>query len=119
MTRHYGSPQTVGALQGKSQYCCKPISDLKTQIARRQRDLIVQQPSKEFSELRKEVPEEAIFTSVVGKNCGGFRASEIHCRCDGNAYTLTVILDTEGNIFGGLTPVKWESPTWNGKWEGQ
>jgi hypothetical protein len=26
-----------------------------------------------------------------------------------------VILDTKGNIFGGLTPVKWESPVWNGK----
>jgi hypothetical protein len=26
-----------------------------------------------------------------------------------------VILDTEGNIFGGFTPVKWESREWNGK----
>jgi hypothetical protein len=26
-----------------------------------------------------------------------------------------VILDTNGNIFGGFTPVKWESPRWNGK----
>jgi hypothetical protein len=30
-----------------------------------------------------------------------------------------VILDTEGNIFGGFTPVEWESRVWNGKrdWE--
>jgi hypothetical protein len=28
---------------------------------------------------------------------------------DGHANTLTVILDTNGNIFGGFTPVKWDS----------
>jgi hypothetical protein len=39
----------------------------------------------------------------------GFRAREFHRRCDGHANTLTVILDTEGNVFGGFTPVKWES----------
>jgi hypothetical protein len=39
----------------------------------------------------------------------GFEAKEFHCRCDGHVNTLTVILDTKGNIFGGLTPVKWES----------
>jgi hypothetical protein len=26
-----------------------------------------------------------------------------------------VILDTKGNIFGGFTPLKWESRVWNGK----
>jgi hypothetical protein len=26
-----------------------------------------------------------------------------------------VVLDTEGNIFGGFTPLKWESRGWNGK----
>jgi hypothetical protein len=45
----------------------------------------------------------------------GFGASEFHCRCDGHANTLTVILDTEGNIFGGFAPVKWESRKWNRK----
>jgi hypothetical protein len=25
-------------------------------------------------------------------------------------------LDTEGNIFGGFTPVEWESRVWNGKY---
>jgi hypothetical protein len=39
----------------------------------------------------------------------GFKAREFHRRCDGHANTLTVILDREGNIFGGFTPVKWES----------
>jgi hypothetical protein len=27
-----------------------------------------------------------------------------------------VILDTKGNIFGGFTPVKWESRVWNAKY---
>jgi archaellum component FlaC len=39
----------------------------------------------------------------------GFSASEFHGRCDGHANTLTVILDTNGNIFGGFTPAEWES----------
>jgi hypothetical protein len=39
----------------------------------------------------------------------GFSASEFHGRCDDHGNTLIVILDTKGNIFGGFTPVKWES----------
>jgi hypothetical protein len=44
----------------------------------------------------------------------GFGAFEFHKRCDGHMNTLTVILDMEGNIFGGFTPVPWESRKWNG-----
>jgi hypothetical protein len=44
----------------------------------------------------------------------GFGASEFHRRCDGHANMLTVILDTNWNIFGGFTPVEWESREWNG-----
>jgi predicted nucleic acid-binding Zn-ribbon protein len=39
----------------------------------------------------------------------GFNAGAFHSRCDGHASTLTVILDTNGNIFGGFTPVEWDS----------
>jgi hypothetical protein len=39
----------------------------------------------------------------------GFEARDFHGRCDGHANTLTLIEDTEGNIFGGFTPVEWES----------
>jgi predicted nucleic acid-binding Zn-ribbon protein len=35
----------------------------------------------------------------------GFAAAAFHGRCDGHANTLTVILDTNGNVFGGFTPV--------------
>jgi hypothetical protein len=40
----------------------------------------------------------------------GFGAREFHRRCDGHANTLTVIEDTAGNVFGGFTPIAWESP---------
>jgi hypothetical protein len=59
----------------------------------------------------------AIFAEFRGKQfkllCpgsrDGFGASQFYGRCDGHANTLTVILDTDGNIFGGCTPVEWES----------
>jgi hypothetical protein len=38
-----------------------------------------------------------------------FRGRDFHRHCDGLANTLTLILDTAGNIFGGFTPVEWES----------
>jgi hypothetical protein len=43
-------------------------------------------------------------------NRDGFSAEEFRRRCDGHANTLIVILDTNGNIFGGFTPVKWTFP---------
>jgi hypothetical protein len=43
----------------------------------------------------------------------GFKAQEFHLRCNSYRNTLTVILDTKGNIFGGFTPQKWESPVLN------
>jgi hypothetical protein len=44
----------------------------------------------------------------------GFRARDFHSRCDGHGNTLTLILDINGNIFGGYTPVTWESILYNG-----
>jgi hypothetical protein len=43
----------------------------------------------------------------------GFGARGFHGRCDGRAKTLTLILDTGGNVFGGFTPLEWESRVWN------
>jgi hypothetical protein len=43
----------------------------------------------------------------------GFRQDDFHRRCDRHPNTLTVILDTNGNIFGGFTPLEWESRPWN------
>jgi regulator of replication initiation timing len=39
----------------------------------------------------------------------GFCGRDFHSRCDGHENTLTMILDTNGNIFGGYTRLKWES----------
>jgi hypothetical protein len=39
----------------------------------------------------------------------GFGGKDFHNRCDGHGNTLTVIADTKGNIFGGYTPLTWES----------
>jgi hypothetical protein len=49
----------------------------------------------------------------------GFTAGQFHLRCDGQANTLTLISDTDGNVFGGFTPVKWELRKWNGKDENE
>jgi hypothetical protein len=59
-------------------------------------------------------PPPGIFAGFHGKRLAllwrgsrdGFRAGDCHGRCDGHAPTLTLIQDTEGNIFGGFTPVK-------------
>jgi hypothetical protein len=72
------------------------------------------------SRIISDIPE--IFAEFRGKRFSllwrgsrdGFNAQEFHGRCDGRANTLTVILDTEGNIFGGFTPLEWESWVWNG-----
>jgi uncharacterized coiled-coil protein SlyX len=45
----------------------------------------------------------------------GFGARDFHSRCDGHANTLTLIEDVSGNVFGGFTPVEWESRVWNRK----
>jgi hypothetical protein len=55
------------------------------------------------------------FESLWRGSRDGFGAETFHIRCDGHANTLTVILDTDGNIFGGFTPLTWESRVWNGK----
>jgi hypothetical protein len=36
-----------------------------------------------------------------------FGSRDFHDRCYGRANTLTVVLDTEGNIFGGFNPREW------------
>jgi hypothetical protein len=41
----------------------------------------------------------------------GFGPRNFHSCCNGYAPTLILIQDTEGNIFGGFTPVGWDSRT--------
>jgi hypothetical protein len=56
------------------------------------------------------------FTLLWRGSRDGFRPSDFHKRCDAHPNTMTVIMDTDGNVFGGCTPVRWESRTWNGKY---
>jgi hypothetical protein len=49
------------------------------------------------------------FTLLWRGSRDGFGARDFHGRCDGHANTLTFIEDTAGNIFGGFTPVEWDS----------
>jgi hypothetical protein len=39
----------------------------------------------------------------------GFGAAKFHRRWDDRANTLALVMDTKGNVFGGFTPVEWES----------
>jgi hypothetical protein len=39
----------------------------------------------------------------------GFEAIEFHDRCDDIPNTLTIVEDMDGNLFGGFTPITWES----------
>jgi hypothetical protein len=73
------------------------------------------------SKIISDFPE--IFAEFCGKKFAllwrggrdGFGARDFHSRCDGHANILTLIEDTNGNIFGGFTPLEWESLDWNGK----
>jgi hypothetical protein len=49
------------------------------------------------------------FTLLWRGSRDGFGARDFHGRCDWRANTLTLILDTDGNVFGGFTPLKWVS----------
>jgi hypothetical protein len=49
------------------------------------------------------------FTLLWRGSRDGFGARDFHARCDGHANTLTLVEDSKGNIFGGFTPVEWES----------
>jgi hypothetical protein len=37
----------------------------------------------------------------------GFQAKDFHDRCDGHKNTVSLILSTNGSIFGGYTPIPW------------
>jgi hypothetical protein len=58
--------------------------------------------------------EEKINTySISGKDLKrfdhGFSNSDFHWRCDGISNTITIIQTTEDFIFGGFTPIAWDS----------
>jgi hypothetical protein len=57
------------------------------------------------------------FTLLWRGSRDGFGARDFHSRCDWHPSTLTVILDTKGNIFGGFTPTYWAPSPWPGEFK--
>jgi hypothetical protein len=73
-------------------------------VVRKPHSLIVHEFPPPFEEFR------AKRLNLLWRGSGdGFTPQEFHRRCDGRANTLTLISDTDGNLYGGFTPVKWES----------
>jgi hypothetical protein len=42
-------------------------------------------------------------------SCDGFKSSDFHRNCDGHGPTVILIETTKGYIFGGYTPIHWDS----------
>jgi hypothetical protein len=55
------------------------------------------------------------FTLLSRGSRDGFGAGDFHGRRDRHAPTLALIQDMGGSIFGGFTPLEWESRKWNRK----
>jgi hypothetical protein len=53
--------------------------------------------------------EEKRWTLLYRGSRDGFAASNFHRKCDGRSHTLTIIETTKGFVFGGFTPVVWDS----------
>jgi hypothetical protein len=67
------------------------------------------------STILREVPKAINEFSLTKWEClyrgttDGFASSDFHGKCNGQMNTLTIILTTTGFIFGGFTPIAWDS----------
>jgi hypothetical protein len=134
-----GEVSTLRSVAAEMRTLSDEVSGLKEQIAECLREPVGEQLSTKLDDLRRAVsvlwrlhPAPRLGSRIISDfpmifadfrkfsllwrgSRDGFEAQQFHRRCDWHANTLTVILDRKGNIFGGFTPVKWESPVWNGK----
>jgi hypothetical protein len=125
-----GEVSTLRSVAAEVRTLSDEFSGLKEQIAAGLREGFAEQLSTKFDDVRREVS--ALKALIAGLDSriisdfpeifaefrkfsllwrggrDGFKAKEFHHRCDRHANTLTVILDTKGNIFGGFTPVEWD-----------
>jgi hypothetical protein len=53
------------------------------------------------------------FVLLARRSRDDFGARDFHGRFHGHANTLMLILDTDGDIVCGFTPLHWESSMWN------
>jgi hypothetical protein len=105
------SPLEVDVLQMKTAFSLfkaqinsRIISPIGLPLTLQFNSRIVSDIASPFAEFR-----EKQFVLLWRGSRDGLHATDFHSRCDGHANTLAVILDTDGNIFGGFTPVEWES----------
>lgn len=70
-----------------------------------------------FHHLRDQCFKNLIFERIYSAKLNGDSASTFHLYCDNKGPTMTLIKDTEGNIFGGFTNIPWKS-TISAEWVG-
>jgi hypothetical protein len=95
LEEHFGIPPE-SLWQCAAEWIAHPLSPLDSRIISEFPDIFAEFKGKHFELLWR-------------GSRDGFKAQEFHRLCDGHTNTLTVILDTKGNIFGGFTPLEWES----------
>jgi hypothetical protein len=99
-------PSTVKVFRGSAD---DALAYLVAKILRKTGRLVID------SVIVGELPE--IFNEFRGKEFellwrgsrDGFEAEAFHGRCDGRRNVLVIIEDTDGNVFGGFTPVPFDS----------
>eukprot|EP01125_Pyxidicula_operculata_P001768 TRINITY_DN11600_c0_g1_i1.p1 TRINITY_DN11600_c0_g1~~TRINITY_DN11600_c0_g1_i1.p1 ORF type:complete len:391 (-),score=52.83 TRINITY_DN11600_c0_g1_i1:107-1279(-) len=76
---------------------CKPLFDVQDSLGTDYTDQI-----QEWLPMKK-------FKLLYRGSRDGFRSIDFHSRCDNQKETLTLIKTSEGNMFGGYTPIEWNS----------
>jgi hypothetical protein len=80
------------------------VAQLRSEISPRLDSAIVSDFPSIFEQFRGKC-----FTLLWRESAHGRGAGHFHARCDGHLNTLTIIKDTNGYIFGGFTPLAWDS----------
>lgn len=62
-----------------------------------------------FQHLRNECNKELNFTRIYSAKINGDSSVTFHKHCDNKGPTLTIVQDSEGNVFGGFTNLSWKS----------
>lgn len=63
-----------------------------------------------FSHLKQNLNKELVFERIYSSKLNGDKAGQFHKHCDSKGPTLTIIRDSDKNIFGGYTNISWSSP---------
>jgi hypothetical protein len=92
------------------------VATLRSEVDQLKKVVDAQESAKQLPEAAPALLKpEPRFVLLWRASCNGFGALDFHWRSDGYANTLTLILDKKKNIFGGLTPLQWQSR--HAKWK--